>query len=362
MGIQKERLYSLGQANWAYINARVRGMKSEIISYEKLENILKQPDINSIIDELRKTPHAPFVEEAEKKYITGLGLAEILSLALKNSLIATTQKLRRMMEGEQKELLNLLLKRWDVYNLKTVLRGKHSGRHFAEISQNLLPIGEFSEEYFEELSKISDLKEIINSMMGADARYVEEGWRSFSLTGNLLNLELELDNWYYTKSLHAAQALDEGSKARVVFKMEIDIANAMMTIRLAKAGVDPANVKKFFLKNGMYLNEAIFNDLATKNDVEEVLRRLCEFEFCKVIAGRIPIYRRIHDISIFERALYGHLLRRTRELFRVDVLGIGLLLTYLELKFNEITNLRIIIRSKEYGMPDEIARGELVFV
>jgi V/A-type H+-transporting ATPase subunit C len=362
MAMQKEKLYSLGQANWPYINARIRGMKSELISHEKLENILKQPDIDSIIDELRKTPHAPFVEEAEKKYITGLGLAEVLSLALKNSLIATTQKLRRMMEGEQKELLNLLLRRWDVYNLKTVLRGKYRGCHYAEISQNLLPIGEYSEEYFEELSKISDLREIVNTMLGADARCIEEGWRTFSLTGNLLNLELELDNWFYTRSLHSAYALDEGAKARTIFKMEIDIANAMMTIRLAKAGVDPANVKKFFLKNGMYLNEIIFNDLATKNDVGEVLRRLSEYEFCKAIASRIPIYKRIRDISIFERALYGHLLRRIRELFRVDVLGTGLLLTYLELKFNEITNLRIIIRSKEYGMPDEIARGELIFV
>jgi vacuolar-type H+-ATPase subunit C/Vma6 len=45
-----------------------------------------------------------------------------------------------------------------------------------------------------------------------------------------------------------------------------------------------------------------------------------------------------------------------------DPLGFNVLMTYLKLKYNEMINLRIIIRTVEFGIPLEIANRELILV
>ncbi|MFU8891731.1 MAG: V-type ATPase subunit, partial [Anaerosomatales bacterium] len=45
-----------------------------------------------------------------------------------------------------------------------------------------------------------------------------------------------------------------------------------------------------------------------------------------------------------------------------DPLGIGVAVSYLWAKQNEITNLRIIVKGKAVGMPEDRVREELILV
>jgi V/A-type H+-transporting ATPase subunit C len=55
-------------------------------------------------------------------------------------------------------------------------------------------------------------------------------------------------------------------------------------------------------------------------------------------------------------------MRRALSLGTGDPLGIGIGISYLWAKQNEITNLRIIVKGKSVGMPNDRVRREMILV
>jgi V/A-type H+-transporting ATPase subunit C len=43
--------------DYGYVNARIRGMKSRLLDRHTLEDLIFQPDLNSLISDLEKTPY-----------------------------------------------------------------------------------------------------------------------------------------------------------------------------------------------------------------------------------------------------------------------------------------------------------------
>ena len=60
------------------------------------------------------------------------------------------------------------LRRWDVWNIKTLLRGKFYGATDTEIVKYLVPAGELSPEYLDELAKKDTIQDIISAFDGTD--------------------------------------------------------------------------------------------------------------------------------------------------------------------------------------------------
>ena len=54
--------------DWGYINARMRGMKSRLLDKRALDNLVLQPDLESLIAELEKTPYKDDIIEAKVQY------------------------------------------------------------------------------------------------------------------------------------------------------------------------------------------------------------------------------------------------------------------------------------------------------
>ena len=65
---------------------------------------------------------------------------------------------------------------------------------------------------------------------------------------------------------------------------------------------------------------------------------------------------------MFERALEDYLFRIAFEASKEDPLGIGLTISYLWTKANEVTNLRIVVKGVSVGMPEGRMREELIVV
>jgi V/A-type H+-transporting ATPase subunit C len=43
--------------DYGYVNARIRGMKSRLLDRHTLEDLIFQPDLDSLISDLEKTPY-----------------------------------------------------------------------------------------------------------------------------------------------------------------------------------------------------------------------------------------------------------------------------------------------------------------
>jgi len=116
------------------------------------------------------------------------------------------------------------------------------------------------------------------------------------------------------------------------------------------------------MPGGLHVTEALFRELSSMSDVDEVYDRLKRTPYGRPVEAVALKYIETGSISVFERALEDLLFRRAFAAGQGDPLGVGILIGYLWAKANEVTNLRIVVKGVEVGMPESRMREELIVV
>lgn len=358
----KTRKEATGGKDYGYSNARIRGMRSRLLDKAFLDGLIATPDVQRLIQELSETEYGPDLEDS---LIHGRDAAAI-DEALKNNMVRTFRKVLGFLNEEAQYLVTTLLGRWDVFNIKTILRGKHMHLTAEEIAEGLLPAGQLSLIDLEALAMQDDVRAVVDTAVTWGLPYgmaLREGYTEFLKSGELADIELAVDR-YYTR--WASQRLmRRGTNSRLakrILAIQVDIANLVMVFRLQKADLETVNVAGFFLAGGADIKPELYLELAKMSDIDEVLDRLRGTPYGKALDDAAMKYLEENSIAVFERALEDYLMRKALMLGTGDPLGVGVCIAYLWGKQNEITNLRIIVKGKAVGMPVERVRGELILV
>ena len=98
------------------------------------------------------------------------------------------------------------------------------------------------------------------------------------------------------------------------------------------------------------------------SDIDEVLDALKDTPYGKPLDEAAAAYLEVGSISVFERALEDYVMRKALAARLTDPLGVGVAISYLWAKQNEVTNLRIIVKGKTVQMPADRMRKELILV
>jgi len=351
-----------GGKDYGYSNARIRGMRSRLLDRAFLDGLIAAPDLGHLIQDLSDTEYGPDLDEA---LIHGRDAASI-DEALKSNMVRTFQKVTGFLNQEAREILSTLLGRWDVFNIKTILRGKHMQLTTEEIEEGLLPVGYLTQIDLEALAMQNDIKGVVDTAATWGlpfANAMTQGYTAYMQSGELADLELAMDR-YYTD--WAAKRLSRRRPnmrmAMRILGMQTDILNLVMVFRLQKADMENVQVDSFFLEGGLSVDQDLYGELAQMSDVDEVLDRLRGTPYGKTLDETAIKFLEENSIAVFERALEDYLTRKALALASGDPLGVGVAIAYLWAKQNEITNLRIIVKGKAVGMPVERVREELILV
>lgn len=356
------RRSSPASSDYGYANARIRGMRSRLLDRSFVDRLIEEPNISRLVQDLSETEYGPDLEEA---LIHGLDATNV-DVALTNNMVRTFQKILRFLNPEAAYLVTTLLGRWDIFNVKTILRGKHMHLPADEIKGGLLPAGQLAPTDLEHMANAEDVRAVVDiaATWGLPlAGALREGYGEFMRTGELAAIELALDR-YYTE--WAGERLSRrGANMRMakqVLAMQVDVANLVMVLRLQSADIESVDVSQFFLQGGAQITPDLYLQLAGMSDIDEVLDRLRGTAYGRALDDVSMIYLEQNSISVFERALEDLFTRRTLGIAKGDPLGIGVAITYLWAKQNEVTNLRIIVKGKSVGMPVDRVRKELILV
>lgn len=358
----KTRKEATGGKDYGYANARIRGMRSRLLERSFLDGLIATPDVQRLIQELSETEYGPDLEDT---LIHGRDAAAI-DEALKNNMVRTFQKVLGFLNEEAQFLVMTLLGRWDVFNIKTILRGKHMHLTTEEIAEGLLPAGQLSLVDLEALAMQDDVRAVVDTAVTWGLPYasaLRDGYGEFLKSGELADVELELDRYFTGWASDRLRRRGANSRlAKRILAIQVDIANLVMVFRLQKADLESINVAGFFLEGGVDIKAELYLELARMSDIDEVLDRLRGTPYGKAVDDAAMKYLEENSIAVFERALEDYLMRKALMLGTGDPLGVGVAIAYLWGKQNEITNLRIIVKGKAVGMPVERVRGELILV
>lgn len=353
-------------SDFDYGNARLRAMKSRLLSRRMLEGLAEAGSVQGLITGLTNTAYREAVEAA----LVRLTDMECLAEALRNDLVATVGAARTFFSGADGELAALVLRRYDLHNVKTVLRGLEREIPANEILASTLPIGELHPPDLVELARAASVRAAIDLIATWRLPLAQPllELRAAKPGAELLEMEVALDRWHFRSALEATGRT--GCPLGEALAQDADTANIMTALRLVGASdavavlrqrFGPEAAASLFVGPG-YVPFALLAEVAQQELVSKAIDALAETPYGATLSEALDAYATSARLSVFERALMQQQLRHAASLVARDPLGIGVLQGYVALKTNEVANIRSIAQGLLLGDKPERIRAELMLV
>jgi len=337
-------------------------MKRNLLDPTVFETLILKPDVESIIAELGNTAYK---EEIEKASVQFKGIT-CIEVALRRDFSAAFRKILRLMKGDESEkYIKILLGRWDVQNIKTILRGKNIYIPSAEILECLIPAGELDDTTMIELVKQPDVKAVIDLLATWGISYAKpltRNFKEYSEKRDLTLLEYAIDRFYYKNALRAVKGESyDDSLVREMVMTEIDVTNIKNVLKMIRDKIDVEEVQSYLIEGGVSLNTERLLTMVKAGTVEGAIKLLESTPYSSL--SKVPDeILKAGKISVLEKELEKYLIKLGISRFLGDPLSIAIPIGYIWAKYNEITNIRIIARCKTTDISEKELRGELVYV
>lgn len=339
-----------GTSNYAYLATRVRAMKSKLVPKETYPRLMNM-GISEITRFIQETEYKREIDELARTY-SGVDLIEH---GLNRNLAETFTKLIKISEGEPNHLITEYLRNYDVWNIKTLLRGKYYNASADEIKEALVSAGQLSYTFLSELAGKQSYSEVI-SVLESTVYYPI--LKEYDGT-NLSDIENRLDKMYYNGLFNVIG--ESKSKDRKLFakfiRTEIDIKNIKTLFRLKKAGVSQDEIVDLIIDGGLELSKNNIQKLLPLS-YDDFIQALDQYSFWDSISDAVN--SDTDSLINVETQLIKHSLKSASSFSHVYPLSIVPIMDYIISKRNEVNNLRIITRGKAANLSDEIIKNQLV--
>lgn len=341
--------------DFPYVNARVRAMRSRLLTPVQIDDLVAVPSMAGFLQALSATPYSSDLQEALVRY-EGV---RAVDAALARNVQRTTRSILEFADGPAQQLIRILLLRWDLVNLRAIVRGKHAGRPAEEILDAVMPAGTLSEVALKEMAGFPNITALAGTLDVLDHPFavpLAEGIAEHAKTNDLLSVELRLDRAYADYVLRQTKGRGDARVLRQILTAEIDAANIKTALKLASAGgLSEEQRLRFFIPGGGLATEKIFLALSSDRTQAPAWTHLRVQGF--------PIKELPRDLVVFERDLDLHLAQTMAARYiGGDPLGLDIVIGYLAMKSAEVANLRLIARGKFLGLAAEAVRREVVRV
>ncbi len=348
--------------DYGYVNARIRGMKSRLLDRHALDEMMFRPDLDTIIADLEKTPYRDDIVDAKSQY-TGILCIE---QALRKNFTRTFRRILKIVrDTEAERYTRIFLHRWDVQNIKTILRGKNIHVTNEEILECLVPAGELDEATLAELIKQPDVRAVIDMLATWDIVYAKpltKNYPEFSEKRDLAILECALDRFYYQDALSGLKPRSYNDMLiRDVITTEIDVINVKTTLRMVRDHIEWNEAQQFLIDGGKEFDLKTLKQFIGLHSIEDILKELARTRY-DFLSGVPDDAIKNQKISVLEKGLEKYLIKKGVNSFRGEPLSIASVIGYFWAKYNEITNIRIISRCKTTDLTEDQIKEELVYV
>jgi V/A-type H+-transporting ATPase subunit C len=329
-------------------------MKQRLFPKEQYRKFLKM-DVAEIARFLEETGYKTEIDALAMHY-RGVTLLEY---ALNRNMANCFSKILGFTLSPVHEKLKEYLAKWEIWNAKCLIRGKFAGARPEDILETLVPIKEFGYAKFERLAREArSVGDVVEAFHGkpyykaarAAAARLEE-------SRDIGPVEDVLDRFYYG---NIAENLNvECEDAEKLIGLEIDIRNILTLLRLKQAEYPKPEIEKYLLPGGRLPLKGYLAPLANR-ELQEILDAL----------KSRPVFRYVKVTSISESEALPKIETGLRKYYAIHAgyfvheyaPSFESVMGYFVAKESEVANVRLIVRMKQAGMPENEIEEKLVLV
>jgi V/A-type H+-transporting ATPase subunit C len=345
-----------GPGNYEYVTARVRSRRAALFDDDDYRKLTR----------MGTGEIARFMEDGEyEAEMNALGSryagVDLVEYALNRNLAANFEDLLSWSDGRLYDYVARYLRKFDAWNVKTVLRGLYSDADREAVEADLIRAGEFGERDLEELVAAGSIEEVVallETTVFGDA--LSEALRDYDETGVLVPLENAVDRAFY-EALTAdlpSEAEDRATKLYVEFlRAEIDFRNLRNALRLARSGAD-VEPAEYYIDGGRLFDAEELRGLV--GNTAQLVEHIRASVYGDDLETALDELEAADTLIEFEHALDAALLEYSDQLSSRYPLSVCPVLAYVLAKEREVDNVRAIARAKQAGLSAEEVEEEVV--
>lgn len=337
------RLVGGGAGNYAYVTARVRAKKNQLLTSDQYPKLLAR-EASDIARTLQEGQYKAEIDELAARFRG----AELVERATRLNLGRTYTQILGFATGELQGTIAAYLGRYDVYNIKTILRGKFARATPEKILDETIPAGSLAPR-LAELSRLERIEDVVEALHGTPYGRVLAKATEGSMD-NLIEVENALDRAYYSTLLETIPDSGRANKAFLAWiRNEIDVMNLKTLFRLRFARV--TDWEPYFLPGGTDVTREAAQRIARGTD-EELIAEVSTLAVAPEVVEAARQSVGSGNLNAVATALERELVRDAQDFSHRAPLSVLPVVDFILRKKIEADNLRAIAYGKQTGLPN----------
>ena len=330
-------------ARYAYLHGRTSVLAARLFSPSQIQDLIRLPlgQETALLQGAGIEGFQPG-EPAESPRVREQGLVTVLldELAI----------LARALSGDARDFLTYWAYRFELGNLKSVLRGKLNNQDINIIRDQLIDMGPFARLPTENLLRTDDVAELLRRLEGTPfADIARQARRIFEERHESFALDAAMDRQYFAGLAKRARAAESDAfgPLRALVGSIIDRVNLVWLLRYRFAyGLSPAETYYLLIPSTFRLGSRELLALSPLNSIEEIVAQL-PAPFPGWLAGA----RSTSDVT---HALERESWRLAGSVLRHGAFSLARTFAYAILRERDLRRVRVAIKGKRLQVAPEL--------
>jgi len=338
---------------YSYINAKIRTLKSRLLVASDYENLLGVSGYSGLAECLRVTSYGATVSQFPPSF-------DGLIKAFYQDLFDCYRKVIRTLSGNRKRLIHHLYQKYELENLKAILRIVGQEKPREKMAEILLPINssDYRRSFSEEaLLQAKSLQEILRQLKKTCYyRPLKNALYRFEEEKETFPLEMALDLSYYNHLWKIASSFGRRERkiVRSILGIQMDVLNIIWIFRFKEVyHFSPEEILNYGLMQGCHISPELRKKLAYSVDGKDVVTNLAGTPYKALLVD-------IKDSEARSVQLWRYLLAIAKKNWHGFPFHIGTVLDYVFFKEVEVKSLISITEAKRLNFSREMMTDYLI--
>ncbi len=222
---------------------RTHARIADLLTQEQMQTLADARDVDDFLSKLMDTPYGSVTLDDESR--PDIALERVFYRKF-------IERIEKIVELTPKKIGEFLMgyyqMRFEVVNLKRILRGKFSNASEEEIRLSLIPISPYRVASYEDMVEADSLEDVVEMLRGTTYAGVEERMPLYEEYDALWPLELMLNYINASAILEAVKQLPTGDRriVRKLVELETDVENVLIAVKQRGHKHEALDVEELF--------------------------------------------------------------------------------------------------------------------
>jgi V/A-type H+-transporting ATPase subunit C len=348
--------------SYNFIVAKIKAMYDRLLEKDIYLKLIKTRSTDEFITVLSRTVYNQYIRDVKEA-----NLQSIENIILK-SLFDDIMIVIKYSPRDVSNFVINFLDRFEIENIKVILKGLYLGMRTREIVRYIVPtpLGLTFDDYYDIFEKANSIEDFIHLFSGTDYSDIIKKYLVFGKEDAYIFIDSALDKYVYLKLWIMRKNLQKRLDRKIAegfLGLEIDLLNIRTILRGKKLGLSLDDLREFIIPAYYAINEEDLVDMLECKDVGSIFNILNKTTYGYLLRNILEDHKFRDSISLMDSEMMRLMIKFSREIIRkyYSYNHIGWLLSYINLKWIEVKNLRILLYSIVENIPREIIEKIMVF-